>query len=58
MRAQTHGAVLSIGISIPTRITFEGFANADKNLELCAEFTDEIVHQMTVDLDDSDTENE
>ncbi|KAH7986019.1 hypothetical protein HPB52_025259 [Rhipicephalus sanguineus] len=39
--------------------TFEGFADADKDLELCAELTDdEIIHQVTEDSDDSDTENE
>ncbi|KAH7985347.1 hypothetical protein HPB49_026473 [Dermacentor silvarum] len=40
-------------------ITFEGFADADKDLELCAELTDdEIIRQVTEDSDDSDTENE
>ncbi|KAH7951748.1 hypothetical protein HPB52_012179 [Rhipicephalus sanguineus] len=47
------------GVSIPAEITLEGFADADKDLELCAELTDdEIVHQVTEDSDDSDTENE
>ncbi|XP_049528741.1 tigger transposable element-derived protein 4-like [Dermacentor silvarum] len=47
------------GVSIPAGITFEGFADADKDLELCAELTDdEIIHQVTEDSDDSDTENE
>ncbi|KAH7945090.1 hypothetical protein HPB49_006475 [Dermacentor silvarum] len=47
------------GVSIPARITFEGFADADKDLELCAELTDdEIIRQVTEDSDDSDTENE
>ncbi|KAH7939466.1 hypothetical protein HPB52_012772 [Rhipicephalus sanguineus] len=47
------------GVSIPARITFEGFTNADKDLELCAELTnDEIICQVTEDSDDSDTENE
>ncbi|KAH7944906.1 hypothetical protein HPB49_001687 [Dermacentor silvarum] len=47
------------GVSIPTGITFEGFADADKDLELCAELTDdEIIRQVTEDSDDSDTENE
>ncbi|KAH7975346.1 hypothetical protein HPB52_000607 [Rhipicephalus sanguineus] len=47
------------GVSIPAGITFEGFADADKDLELCAELTDdEIIHQVTEDFDDSDTENE
>lgn len=47
------------GVSIPEGITFEGFANADKDLELCAELTDdEIIRQVTEDSDDSDTENE
>ncbi|KAH7958513.1 hypothetical protein HPB49_002105 [Dermacentor silvarum] len=47
------------GVSIPAGITFEGFADADKDLELCAEFTDdEIIRQVTEDSDDSDTENE
>lgn len=46
------------GVSNPTRITFEGLANADKDLEFCAELTDnENVRQLTLD-DDSDTENE
>ncbi|KAH7957812.1 hypothetical protein HPB52_022777 [Rhipicephalus sanguineus] len=44
---------------IPADITLEGFADADKDLELCAELTDdEIIHQVTEDSDDSDTENE
>ncbi|KAH7955971.1 hypothetical protein HPB52_005304 [Rhipicephalus sanguineus] len=44
---------------IPAEITLEGFADADKDLELCAELTDdEIIHQVTEDSDDSDTENE
>lgn len=47
------------GVSIPAGITFEGFADADKDLELCAELTDdEIIRQVTEDSDDSDTENE
>ncbi|KAH7981962.1 hypothetical protein HPB52_002260 [Rhipicephalus sanguineus] len=47
------------GVSIPAEITLEGFADADKDLELCAELTDdEIVRQVTEDSDDSDTENE
>ncbi|KAH7982015.1 hypothetical protein HPB52_002605 [Rhipicephalus sanguineus] len=47
------------GVSIPDRITFEGFADADKDLELCAELTDdEIIRQVTEDSDDSNTENE
>ncbi|KAH7977891.1 hypothetical protein HPB49_003863 [Dermacentor silvarum] len=47
------------GVSIPAGITFEGFANADKDLELCAELTDdEIIRQVTEDSDDSDIENE
>ncbi|KAH7955555.1 hypothetical protein HPB52_001282 [Rhipicephalus sanguineus] len=46
------------GVSIPAGITFEGFADADKDLELCAELTDdEIIRQVTEDSDDSDTEN-
>ncbi|KAH7985759.1 hypothetical protein HPB52_025418 [Rhipicephalus sanguineus] len=44
---------------IPARITFEGFADADKDLELCAELTDdEIILQVTEDSDESGTENE
>ncbi|KAH7963655.1 hypothetical protein HPB52_022323 [Rhipicephalus sanguineus] len=36
------------GVSIPDGITFEGFADADKDLELCAELTDdEIIRQPT-----------
>ncbi|KAH7948341.1 hypothetical protein HPB52_020639 [Rhipicephalus sanguineus] len=47
------------GVLIPAEITLEGFADADKDLELCAELTDdEIIHQVTEDSDDSDTENE
>ncbi|KAH7936113.1 hypothetical protein HPB52_018429 [Rhipicephalus sanguineus] len=47
------------GVSIPDGITFEGFADADKDLELCAKLTDDdIVRQVTEDSDDSDTENE
>ncbi|KAH7943397.1 hypothetical protein HPB52_007800 [Rhipicephalus sanguineus] len=47
------------GVSIPAGIIFEGFADADKDLELCAEWTDdEIIRQVTEDSDDSDTENE
>ncbi|KAH7942157.1 hypothetical protein HPB49_021269 [Dermacentor silvarum] len=47
------------GASIPAGITLEGFADADKDLELCAELTDdEIIRQVTEDSDDSDTENE
>ncbi|KAH7961545.1 hypothetical protein HPB52_010229 [Rhipicephalus sanguineus] len=47
------------GVSIPAGITFEGFADADIDLELCAELTeDEIIRQVTEDSDDSDTENE
>ncbi|KAH7962485.1 hypothetical protein HPB52_016423 [Rhipicephalus sanguineus] len=47
------------GVSIPDGITFEGFADADKDLELCEELTDdEIIRQVTEDSDDSDTENE
>ncbi|KAH7976814.1 hypothetical protein HPB52_019991 [Rhipicephalus sanguineus] len=47
------------GVSIPAGITFEGFADADKDLELCAELTDdEIIRQVTEDSDDYDTENE
>ncbi|KAH7950947.1 hypothetical protein HPB52_003260 [Rhipicephalus sanguineus] len=39
--------------------TLEGFADADKDLELCAELTDdEIIHQVMVNSNDSDTENE
>ncbi|KAH7968752.1 hypothetical protein HPB52_011014 [Rhipicephalus sanguineus] len=46
-------------VSIPAGITFEGFADADKDLELCAELTDdEIIRQVTEDSDDCDTENE
>ncbi|KAH7961126.1 hypothetical protein HPB52_002997 [Rhipicephalus sanguineus] len=46
-------------VSIPAGITFEGFADADKDLELCVELTDdEIIRQVTEDSDDSDTENE
>ncbi|KAH7938964.1 hypothetical protein HPB52_002961 [Rhipicephalus sanguineus] len=46
------------GVLIPAEITLEGFADADKDLELCAELTDdEIIHQVTEDSDDSDTEN-
>ncbi|KAH7969660.1 hypothetical protein HPB52_020919 [Rhipicephalus sanguineus] len=44
---------------MPAGITFEGFADADIDLELCAELTDdEIIRQVTEDSDDSDTENE
>ncbi|KAH7967810.1 hypothetical protein HPB52_002591 [Rhipicephalus sanguineus] len=47
------------GVLIPAEITLEDFADADKDLELCAELTDdEIIHQVTEDSDDSDTENE
>ncbi|KAH7972451.1 hypothetical protein HPB52_012439 [Rhipicephalus sanguineus] len=47
------------GVLIPAEITLEGFADGDKDLELCAELTDdEIIHQVTEDSDDSDTENE
>ncbi|KAH7947598.1 hypothetical protein HPB52_013950 [Rhipicephalus sanguineus] len=47
------------GVLIPAEITLDGFADADKDLELCAELTDdEIIHQVTEDSDDSDTENE
>ncbi|KAH7944040.1 hypothetical protein HPB52_014777 [Rhipicephalus sanguineus] len=47
------------GVLIPAEITLEGFADADKDLELCPELTDdEIIHQVTEDSDDSDTENE
>ncbi|KAH7957289.1 hypothetical protein HPB52_017113 [Rhipicephalus sanguineus] len=47
------------GVSIPAGITFEGFADADKDLELCAKLTDdEIIRQVTEDSDDSDSENE
>ncbi|KAH7981690.1 hypothetical protein HPB52_000715 [Rhipicephalus sanguineus] len=47
------------GVLILAEITLEGFADADKDLELCAELTDdEIIHQVTEDSDDSDTENE
>ncbi|KAH7971672.1 hypothetical protein HPB52_002163 [Rhipicephalus sanguineus] len=47
------------GVLIPAEITLEGFADVDKDLELCAELTDdEIIHQVTEDSDDSDTENE
>lgn len=47
------------GVSIPAGITFEGFADADKDLELCADLTDhEIIRQVTEDSDDSDTVNE
>ncbi|KAH7981647.1 hypothetical protein HPB52_000422 [Rhipicephalus sanguineus] len=47
------------GVLIPAEITLESFADADKDLELCAELTDdEIIHQVTEDSDDSDTENE
>ncbi|KAH7943391.1 hypothetical protein HPB52_007794 [Rhipicephalus sanguineus] len=46
------------GVLIPAEITLEGFADADKDLELCAELTDdEIIHQVTEDSD-ADTENE
>ncbi|KAH7951613.1 hypothetical protein HPB52_010916 [Rhipicephalus sanguineus] len=45
------------GVLIPAGITFEGFADADKDLELCVELTDdEIIRQVTEDSDD--TENE
>nr|XP_037280132.1 tigger transposable element-derived protein 4-like [Rhipicephalus microplus] len=41
------------GVSIPARITFEGFADADKDLELCANLTnDEIIRQVLEDYDD------
>ncbi|KAH7943366.1 hypothetical protein HPB52_007279 [Rhipicephalus sanguineus] len=47
------------GVLIPAEITLEDFADADKDLELCVELTDdEIIHQVTEDSDDSDTENE
>ncbi|KAH7969559.1 hypothetical protein HPB52_019430 [Rhipicephalus sanguineus] len=47
------------GVSISAGIAFEGFADADKDLELCAVLTnDEIIRQVTEDSDDSDTENE
>ncbi|KAH7967738.1 hypothetical protein HPB52_002091 [Rhipicephalus sanguineus] len=47
------------GVLIPAEITLESFADADKDLELCAELTDdEIIHQVTEESDDSDTENE
>ncbi|KAH7968711.1 hypothetical protein HPB52_010792 [Rhipicephalus sanguineus] len=47
------------GVSILAGITFEGFTDADKDLELCAELTDdEIIRQVTEDSDDSDTNNE
>ncbi|KAH7971999.1 hypothetical protein HPB52_004762 [Rhipicephalus sanguineus] len=46
------------GVLIPAEITLEGFADADKDLELCAELTDdEIIHEVTEDSD-ADTENE
>lgn len=46
-------------LAFKTRITFEGFTDTDKDLELWVEFTDhEIVRQVTVDLDNSNTENE
>ncbi|KAH7982165.1 hypothetical protein HPB52_003335 [Rhipicephalus sanguineus] len=47
------------GVLIPAEITLEDFADADKDFELCAELTDdEIIHQVTEDSDDSDTETE
>ncbi|KAH7960166.1 hypothetical protein HPB49_017519 [Dermacentor silvarum] len=48
-----------VGKTVCAGITFEGFADADKDLELCAELTDdEIIRQVMEDSDDSDTENE
>nr|XP_037273846.1 tigger transposable element-derived protein 4-like [Rhipicephalus microplus] len=45
------------GVSISAGITFEGFADADKDFELCTDLTDyEIIRQVTEDSDD--TENE
>ncbi|KAH7955840.1 hypothetical protein HPB52_004157 [Rhipicephalus sanguineus] len=44
------------GVSITAGITFEGFADADEYLELCAELTDDEIIQVT--SDDSDTETE
>ncbi|KAH7978512.1 hypothetical protein HPB49_005780 [Dermacentor silvarum] len=55
----TFDDLRAAGVSIPAGITFEGFADADKDLEICAELTDdEIIRQVTEDSDDSDTENE
>lgn len=40
------------GVSIPAGIALEGFADAGKDPELCAELTDdETVHQVTKDSD-------
>ncbi|KAH7971901.1 hypothetical protein HPB52_003666 [Rhipicephalus sanguineus] len=45
------------GVLIPAEINLEGFADADKDLELCAELTDdEIIHQVTEDSDDIENE--
>ncbi|KAH7982847.1 hypothetical protein HPB52_007552 [Rhipicephalus sanguineus] len=44
------------GVSITAGITFEGFADNDEYLELCAELTDDEIIQVT--SDDSDTEIE
>lgn len=47
------------GVTIPTGITLEGFADADKGLELCVKLTDdEIIRQVMEDSDDFDTKIE
>lgn len=48
--------VHATGVSSPARITFEGFADADKDFKLCLEFTDdENIHQVAEDSDNSNT---
>lgn len=45
------------GVSIAAGKTFESFHNADNDLELCAELTDDkIIRQFTEDSDDSNSD--
>lgn len=45
------------GVSIPAEITLEGYIDADEDLKLCVELTDdEVVRKVTENSKDSDTE--